>query len=357
MLQNEINDKRKQKDFKNITFSKFKKSDAKKQLLQSLLASKVEDSCYWSAELICSGYFLYLWEIIFYFMGKHIHIGNPRLPLYINMRLDNFKDIINSGYTSNLLKLRNNEKIRKLFGEIMCVLCYSKKKNSYDIPKITDKEFNFINLTERLVAKNKNLGLAAFQNDDPNEIFVAINEFAWNIHYSNRDYFKANYWIEWILEYHKICKKNKLVKECACRTGAVDTKFQKEMIWIVWDCIKREADRRKNSNLVKVIDGLENLFSLKYKSSTKNKRKLLIYNAVALLCESYNINSVIIANKKKVENLKSKIDIIYGQIKKNEEKPKTDYLFNNSMTNNEKNLEKTMNKLNKMDNLLFIPRN
>ena len=60
-------------------------------------------------------------------MGKHIHIGNPRLPLYINMRLDNFKDIINAGYTSNLLKLRNNEKIRKLFGEIMCYVIQKKE--------------------------------------------------------------------------------------------------------------------------------------------------------------------------------------------------------------------------------------
>ena len=349
----EINDTRQQNDFKIKTFSKYSRSKVKNELISNLYNSKIEQSCYWSIELICAGHFSDLWDIILHFISRYIHLGNPKLPIYIDLRLQSFRDIVNNGFSGNIIKLRNNDKIRKLFAEIMAVLCFSKKKNSFDVPKIKQTDFNFVNLTTRLTAKNRYLINKVFKKEDPNEIYIPLNEFAWNISKKIQDNFKANYWIEWILEYHKICKKNKTKKVCSLRNSNIDKKFQGEMIWIMWDLIIEESRRRKNGT-EKIIMSLLNLYSLKYKDSYKHKRKLLIYYAVATLTENINLDINVIVNKDKIQRLKQQINIIYGEIKKNEKKPSTSYLFNGLENNN---VEKTANKLDKMNMIGFIPRN
>ena len=358
--------------FKNITFSKFQKSKARYELIKSLCDEKIENACYWSAEFICSGHYLELWDIILYFVYKYIHNGNPKLALYLNMRYNNFETIINNGYSQNILVLRNNDKIRKLFCEIICVLCYSLKKNVICEIKLDKHEsFDISSMSERFKAPNISYIEYILKDDDPKELIIPINELVYNL--INKNIINVYYWLEWIIEYENICKKKK--KKCACENRSFAPKGSShDIIWIIWDILLYYSDpsltsrtynihnnnnnnnNNKNSNnnnknneiKYKIIKSLLELFVIKYNNNVKKKRKYIMYFAFALLIEHNPINSAIITHPEKIEAIVSKIDNIYKDIKKNEISPKTDYLFTNL---NKSNIEKTMEKIELINSL------
>lgn len=357
MNPDEISDKRSIKEFKGITFSKYKKSDAKKELLKCLQGGKIESSCYWSCEFICAGHFLEMWEIILLFASKNIHLGNPKLPIYLESRYDIFKNILLNGYLNNELKMRNNEKIRQLFAEIMAILCLSKKK--HQITKVTfDKgDFNMANLAAKLKAPNLSYANQIFTKDDPKEFFIAINELGYHLSKENYNNTMACYWVEWILEYEAVLKKKKSRVEVGRRAYVpVESKMQMDIIWLIWDILLYEAGNKQSGHL-KIMKSLLELFCLKWSPGFKKKRRLIIYFAISIITDVFNTNIPLLTNKDQIQHVKSKINVIYRQIKKNEEKPATEYLFNNSFTGGAKNLENTIAKLDKMNQLGFIPRN
>lgn len=355
MNDSEINDIRQLNDFKSTTFSKYKNSEVLKELLNCIINGKIENACNWSAELICSGRYFDLWNIILITFGKHIHLGNPKLPIYIENRFNKFKDILMGGYLDNELTMRNNDKIRKLFAEIICVLCFSIKKHSLDSIKIkANEDFDITNMTSKLKAPNITYVNDIFKKDDPKELFIAINELAYHISNDSKDNVSACKWIEWILEFEKICKRKKEHFQCERRTFAnVHEKFQMDIVWIIWDAILYECSKRNNDLLKRITSSLINIYCIKYNPSVKKKRRFLLYFAVSLLTENVNYDIEMIQNKKEINVITSKINSIYKQIKLNEEKPNTDYLFSN-LNQSKSNLEKTIEKLNKMKELNMI---
>jgi len=341
----EINDIRGPTQFKGISFSKFKKSDVRKQLIENMKNGKIEPACYWSAELVCSGHYMELWEIILHYAGKHIHLGNPKIVLYLEKRFEIFRNLISQGQYLNELQLRNNPTIRKLFAEIICTLTLSNKKHSFEPIKINrEEEFDMTQMTERLKAPNIHFIEHIFQKEDPKELFIAMNEFAYNISNEKKSMVGASYWIEWTIDFEAICKKRKTNIICQARPFvSVEKKFRFDTIWILWDILFYYSGLTNNQYIDVLMKSIFNIFSIKYTTASCKKRRYLLYFAVALLTEPVPSNIEVMNNKPLIQSIIDKINSIYKQIKKNEDSPNTEYLFANLQKEN--TFEKSMMKM------------
>jgi hypothetical protein len=349
-----INDIRQTADFKGITFSKFKKIDVKNELMQSLIKGKIENACNWSAELICSAEFTDLWEVIIIFISKYIHIGNPKIAIYTESRYNLFKDIVNNGLYTDVIQVRNDKTLRKLFAELICVIGLSKKMNGLETVKINrEDEFSVENIQEKTEATNAEYAAPIFKKKDPQELYAALNEYTYCVSCKDPSLLNSCYWIEWIIEFESLCKKRK--NECKCEERyyvPVESKYKRDCIWILWDAIKYIAENKSNQLISKTIDSIFNLFCIKYTTSVCKKRKHLLYFATSVLTEKLNPTAELIQehDKPTIKSVITNIDDIYKNIKTNEESPKTDYLFSN-LVESHNNREKTMAKLNIMNTL------
>lgn len=351
-----INDIREPAEFKGYSFSNYKKVEVKKQFLNEMLKGKIEPACYWCAELICSGHYMDIWEIILYYIGKHIHTGNPKLIIYLEIRYNLFRSIMQKGFYINELQLRNNRTIRDLFAEVITVLTISNKKHSFETIKINRvEEFDMTHMTDRLKATTMVITEDIFQKEDPKELYIAMNEFTYHISNLSSNMHSACYWIEWTFEFDAICRKRKETLYCKRRTQyKVDNCFQCDIIWIIWDILLFYSKTIQNPYIEKIMNSIMNLFCIKYTNATGKKRRYLLYYAVEILTEPITQNGEIVSDKEIIKVVMSKIGEIYKQIKKKEISPNTDYLFNNFDTKN--NFENSVKKMEMMSNADFIPR-
>lgn len=351
----EINDIRQPKDFKGITFSEFKKNDVKKELINNLYKAKIEPACYWSVELICAGHYMDLWDSIIEFYSKHVHIGNPKLIIYLDLRMNHYKEIVKNGFIDQELRLRNSDKIRRLFGEIIWVLCNTKKKHCYTEVKVKKEDFDLSQMTERFKAPSIEYATDIFLEDDPKELFIAVNEFIYTLDNNIKDTVSACYWMEWILEFESICKRKKEKCKAHRRVFAkVDAKLQMNIVWLIWDIFIQES-LKHNQIVQRIIQSTLNIFCLRYTEGSQKRHKFLLYFIIRVLTEPLAFDESIVENKEELANIINNIHTIYKQVKKNEHSPGTDYLYQGF---NGTNLEKTIAKLEAMNNIGsdFIPR-
>ena len=351
----EINDIRTPSEFRSYSFSKYKKTMVVQKLVDAMQKIKIEPACYWAAELVCAGHYMDLWEIFLQYAGRHIHLGNPKIIKYLEMRYQIFRNIMQKGHYTSELQLRNNATIRKLFAEIVVILSYSNRKHSLIAMQIDrEEEFDLTQIREKLVAPSSEYAESFFKKEDPREIFIALNEFAYSIEINRRNMRDACYWIEWLIDFDILCRKRKEPLFCERRSIAelVEGKLQTDVIWMLWEILISKSVER-GTFIESLMRSLLTLFCIKYTSAASKRRRFLLYFAVALLTDPVPTGIEITTKKEIVEVVTNRIDDIYKQIKQNEINPNMDYLYSN--LEQEVNLEKSLRKIEMMNTMNIIP--
>ena len=347
-----INDIR--QNFNNITFSNYQKSKTKEELIKCIYNNKLENAIYWSAELICSGFYLELWDIIIIYFSKFIHRSNNKICIYLNMRYENFLNILNNGYSNDILELRNNNEIRNLFCEIIYILCNTMKSNEIRCIKLNKTDdFELSNIHSKFNAPTIDYAESIYKNEDPKELFIPINELIYNL--EKKNIIDVLYWLEWIYEYENILNKKK--KKClASQRDYAPENNKNDIIWIIWDIIyyyvnNKIPNKSEKKIKKKIVDGSFELFIIKYVPSSKKKRKPLLYYIFNLLLDDIsNIQYQHILSKDgNIENVLSNLNLIYKEIKKNEicDNSSNSLNYNNKNNNNNNNNNSSNSNLNK----------
>lgn len=324
----EIVDIRDEKQFRFISFSGFKRTDVKKELVACIQDGKMEPACYWSAELVCAGHYVDLWDIYIQFFATHIHIINPKISVYLQYRYDHFSSLRDGGFLEQELRLRNNPKIRRMFAEITCTLCCSKRKHGFSDIKLKSDDYLMHVIESRLRATTSEFAESIFQEDDPKELFISINELGFHISAEGgKSGTDACYWIEWILNFDALCKTQKQPLQCERRLFArVDPKYQTETVWLIWDIFVGEAGRRRNELIKKITNACLQLFCINYRAGHAKRRKWLMYFMIELFTMPFRMDEPIIREKEMVDLHMRNIHHIYAQIKQNEKAPDLQYM-------------------------------
>ncbi len=311
-----INDYRKLSDFKKQTFSGYQKSDVLNALQKSIIDQKVEEACHWCSEMLVSGHVAECWDRLIMINTKLINLSNPNFPYYLWSRfaqqIQIFQEERYQG--EKILQLRNNQECRNHLCDIVAVMALSPKNKLKSLPKITTEDFRLDFFETKLEAKSINLLENIIKANDPSEINVVMNEFAFHITSRTGNLEKALYWFNWILEWEKINIKKGDGFNCAARNRKyIKPQYYHDVIWIVWDVIFQEASYRNDEHLNKQLIALFKLFKYNFTSPSKKKKSPLIIHGLYFLAYQTKIQwgaMVCIKTKLHVQAL-ANVNVLY----------------------------------------------
>jgi len=297
----------KSKDYNKITVSGYKKTEIISALDNSIKLNNIEESIYWSSELLASAQFNdKIWEKLFIIYGKHINISNPNMPSLILTEYYKYNNILSryNSSSSNELEIRNNQLIRNLIANVITQLTLSHNTdflNTKNLPKISNSDMSMDGIRQRIMASDMN---NLYHNNlvhpnDPIEAKIALNEILFHLNrISFNDSSRQNtntritdsikksifYWIKWLVKAESLMPDKKFIFNTQSNS---QNNNNHDWTMIIWNMIFIKCKIHKNQSLnpfaIRNIKSLYQLFIINYKKSQRNNKIYLLYTALLSL--------------------------------------------------------------------------
>jgi len=310
--------------FKDETFSNFKKRDVINKLFKCIEDGKIEESCYWVTECICSGYSIELFEKLIIFSSKIVHINSPKLPEYFWRRYLTFISSYNhigKKEKAQLIHLRNTQSVRNIFFDLITTIILSPKPKRFDkLTKVKEDDFQYSKIQNKLKATMQVLPSHIIRFTDPEELRIVMNEFLFHLKNRNGGYSDASYWIAWLILWEKINKKKKIKFEIECRDiSEVDPKHCKDPIWLLWEIIFYECAERSEDIKIQ-IQNLYRFFRNNYTCGKRGSRLPFLYHAIGYLTLPMKFNIPIRKDQNIFIQTQCNVNLMFKAKKNNEVK-------------------------------------
>jgi hypothetical protein len=243
---------------------------------------------------MCSGLIHSCWNTLFLSSAQHINRGAPQSFLYLSRMYERFAPLEQQYSLMTMTDIRNNSEARQLLCEVGASLALTRKAKLPSLPIIKpDHDFTPLVIQEMLKAPSNSYARTIMKQEDPMELYVPINEFAYSLRPETRDASKALYWISWILKYaakYKEDQKTYLI--CGYRSNDyVEEKFLRSPIWILWAVVLESMRTSPQTTIVtQYIETLYKMYCLRWGQGDLKKRLPFLTTSVLYLCESNTLD-------------------------------------------------------------------
>ena len=278
------------KDFSHTTFSGYSKAAVRKELLQSLCKKKPAQAGYWCAELIASGHYFDVWDVIFsQFACVHVDVRHCGIMLFINDRVMKFGELF--GRTNDWTQIRNDLNARRLIAETCVVLCSDlvTHRHAADMGcTLSPDDFAIDAVRHRfqapriIIGSDKNVrGLSV---DDAPELLPSINELVFALDLSQINAVSACFWIEWLLKYEENCARRKEKPLCKVRQPHLPAKVAASVVWLIWEVFLDIAATMPDLRII--LSACQQLFAVNMTTCAHIRaRKSALFFGVSMLCD------------------------------------------------------------------------